>query len=223
MPEAGRREVLVSVFLPDPSTLLAYTVACIVLFVTPGPDMSLFLSQTIAGGRRAGLAAMAGASVGCCLHSLVAALGLSALIAASTTSFTVLKVVGALYLLWLAVQAIRQGSALALEGGRPAPSLGRTFMLGLGINLTNPKIVLFFVTFLPQFVSASDPHATGKLLMLGLYFVLVSLPLAIAMILLAERFIAALTRRRWLMRALDYSFAAIFALFAIRIAALPTR
>ena len=212
-----------SAYLPEAATLLAYTAACVVLFATPGPDMSLFLSQTIAGGRRAGLAAMAGAMVGCCLHSLVAALGVSALIAASATAFTVLKVVGALYLLWLAIDAIRHGSALALAGRRPAPSLWRTFLLGLGINLTNPKVVLFFVTFLPQFVSASDPHASGKLLVLGFYFVLVSLPLAIAMVLLAERFVAALTRRPGVVRALDYSFAAVFALFAIRIAILPSR
>lgn len=210
-------------YLPDSSTFLAYTLACLILFATPGPDMSLFLSQTIAGGRRAGLAAMAGAMVGSCVHSVVAALGLSALIAASETAFTALKMIGAIYLLWLAYQAVRHGSALALEGSRPAPSLWRTFMLGLGINLTNPKVVLFFVTFLPQFVSAGDPHAPGKLLVLGLYFVLVSLPLAILMVLLAERFIAALTRRRWVARSLDYAFAGIFALFAIRIAFLPTR
>ena len=212
-----------TVCLPDPSTLLAYTIACLVLFATPGPDMSLFLSQTIAGGRRAGLAAMAGAMAGCCLHSLVAALGLSALIAASATAFTVLKVVGALYLLWLAVDAVRRGSALALQGRRTPASLRRTFLLGLGINLTNPKVVLFFVTFLPQFVSAADPHAACKLLLLGLYFVLISLPLAILMVLLADRFVAALTRRRWLVRTLDYTFAGIFALFALRIAALPSR
>lgn len=212
-----------SAFLPDPATLFAYTIACIVLFATPGPDMSLFLSQTIAGGRRAGLAAMAGASVGCCVHSVIAALGLSALIAASATAFTVLKILGALYLLWLAVQAVRRGSALSVEAGRPAPSLRRAFLIGLGINLTNPKVVLFFVTFLPQFVSATDPHATGKLLLLGFYFVLVTLPLAALMMLLAERFIAVLKRRPGVMRVLDYAFASIFALFAIRIAAMPSR
>lgn len=210
-------------YLPDPTTFLAYTVACLILFATPGPDMSLFLSQTVAGGRRSGLAAMAGATVGSCVHSIVAALGLSAVIAASTTAFTILKVVGAMYLLYLAVQAIRQGSALTLQSGRPPPSLWRTFVLGLGINLTNPKVVLFFVTFLPQFVSASDPHASGKMLVLGLYFVVVSVPLAIVMVLLAERFIAVVTRRRWVMRALDYSFAAIFAFFAVRIAFMPSR
>lgn len=210
-------------YLPDSATLLAYTGACIVLFVTPGPDMSLFLSQTITGGRRAGLAAMAGAMAGCCIHSVVAAIGLSALIKASATAFTILKVVGAVYLLWLAVQAIRHGSSLTLQKGGPAPSTFRTFLLGLGINLTNPKVVLFFVTFLPQFISASDPHASGKLLLLGLYFVAITLLPAIGMVLLAERFISALTRRPRVMRVMDYTFASVFAFFALRIAALPGR
>ncbi|HSP24412.1 MAG TPA: LysE family transporter, partial [Saliniramus sp.] len=85
-------------FLPDATTLLLFSGACFVLFVTPGPDMSLFLAKTISGGRRAGLAAMAGAMTGCCVHTLLAAIGLSALLAASTTAFTILKSVGAFYL-----------------------------------------------------------------------------------------------------------------------------
>ncbi|TDR93084.1 LysE family translocator [Enterovirga rhinocerotis] len=210
--------------LPDSGTLLAYSIACLVLFATPGPDMSLFLSRTMTGGRAAGLAAMAGAMVGCCVHTVVAALGLSALIAASTTAFTILKVVGALYLLWLAIDAIRRGSALSLDAGaRAAPSLWRTFLVGIGINLTNPKVVLFFVTFLPQFVDPHDPHAPAKLFVLGLYFVVLSTPLAALMVLLADRFIAVLTRRRWVSRTLDYAFAGIFAVFAIRIALIPSR
>jgi threonine/homoserine/homoserine lactone efflux protein len=204
--------------LPDPAVLIAYSLACFVLFVTPGPDMSLALAKTVSGGRRAGLAAMLGALAGCCVHTGLAALGLSALLAASATAFTLLKVVGALYLLWLAVDAVRHGSALSLKPGRPRPApLGRTFWLGVGINLTNPKIVLFFVTFLPQFVDAGDPHASGKLVFLGLYFVAFSIPLAVALIFGAERLIALLKRRPRLLRAVDYGFAALFGAFAIRI------
>ena len=90
-------------FLPDAATLAAYSLACLVLFVTPGPDMSLTLAKTIAGGRAAGLAAMFGAATGCVVHSLLAALGVSALVAASPSAFLALKVAGAVYLLWLAV------------------------------------------------------------------------------------------------------------------------
>ncbi len=85
-------------FVPDSATLIAYSAACFVLFVTPGPDMSLFLAKTIAGGRRAGIASMTGASAGSIVHALLAAFGISALIAASPVAFLALKVVGAAYL-----------------------------------------------------------------------------------------------------------------------------
>jgi arginine exporter protein ArgO len=92
-------------FIPDPATLLTYSVACFILFITPGPDMSLFLAKTVQGGRRAGIASLSGAALGCLVHSLAAAFGVSALIAASAVAFNVLKVVGALYLLWMAYSA----------------------------------------------------------------------------------------------------------------------
>jgi threonine/homoserine/homoserine lactone efflux protein len=212
-------------YLPDTGTLLAYSLACFVLFITPGPDMSLFLAKTMTGGRRAGLASMLGAMAGCCVHTLLAALGVSALLAASATAFTVLKIVGALYLLWLAVDAVRHGSALNLksEGGiRDVPVL-RTFLMGLGINLTNPKIVLFFVTFLPQFIDAGDPHASEKLVFLGLYFVAFTSPLAAVMIMGAERVLALLRSRPRIMRAIDYSFAGLFGVFALKILSASAR
>jgi threonine/homoserine/homoserine lactone efflux protein len=211
-------------FLPDPSTLLTYSLACAVLFITPGPDMSLFLAKTMAGGRRAGMASMLGAMTGCCVHTLLAALGLSALLAASVTAFTILKIVGALYLLWLAFDAVRNGSALNVKNdAKREVSFWKTFMLGVGINLTNPKVVLFFVTFLPQFVDAADPNAPDKLLFLGLYFVALTTPMGAAMILGADRVIALLRNRPKLMRGIDYTFAGLFSAFALRILATSAR
>ena len=186
--------------------------------------MSLFLAKTMAGGRKAGIASMLGAMVGCGVHTLLAALGVSALLAASATAFTVLKIVGALYLLWLALEAVRHGSALNLKNESEAGfSLWRTFLVGIGINLTNPKIVLFFVTFLPQFVQAGDPHASNKLVFLGLYFVAFTSPLAALMILGADRVIALLRDRPKVMRALDYSVAGLFSAFAVKILAASAR
>lgn len=205
-------------FLPDTPTLLAYSLACFILFITPGPDMSFFLAKTVQGGRRAGIAAMTGACTGNLVHSLAAAFGLSALIAASTTAFTAVKVIGALYLLWMAYDAIRHGSALSLSDTDVAPpSLRKTFTMGVGINLTNPKVVLFFLTFLPQFVVAGDPNAAGKLLFLGVYSVIFTTPFAIALILVAERFIDMLKRNPKLMRGVDYLFAGVFGFFAVQV------
>ncbi|WP_267213050.1 LysE family translocator [Chelatococcus asaccharovorans] len=204
-------------FLPSTTIILTYTLACVVLFVTPGPDMSLMLTKTLSGGRRQGFAVLVGTTAGCCVQTMLAALGVSALLAASVTAFTILKIVGALYLMWLAIEAIRHGSALGVDAKpvRPMP-LWRMALVGLGINLTNPKVVLFFVTFLPQFVEASDPHASAKLWFLGLYFVVVSTPLSIALVLAAERVVGALKRRPRVMRAIDYGFASLFGAFALK-------
>jgi threonine/homoserine/homoserine lactone efflux protein len=211
-------------FVPDASVLFAYSLAAFVLFITPGPDMSLFLAKTVAGGRRAGIAAMTGASLGNVVHSVLAAFGLSALIAASPTLFLALKVVGAIYLLWLAIDAVRNGSSLNVRAEQPKPvALWPTLALGLTVNLTNPKVVLFYLTFLPQFVDPHDPHAAGTLLFLGIYFVVLAYPLAVLLIVGAERVVAGLKSRPRLLRAIDWLFAGVFSAFAVRILATQAR
>lgn len=205
-------------FIPDASVLAAFTLAVAVLIITPGPDMTLFLGKTLAQGRAAGMAAMLGASSGLVVHTLFAAFGLSALLAASETAFTAVKLAGALYLLWLAVDAIRNGSALTLEReGQARQPLTRVWLMGVGINLLNPKIVLFFVTFLPQFVSASDPDAGAKLMFLGFYVIAFAVPSCAAMILLADRISALVRRSPRITRAIDWLFASVFAAFAVTI------
>jgi len=206
-------------FIPDLPTLLAFMLAAFVLTITPGPDMTLFLGRTLSEGRAAGLAAMLGAASGIVVHTSLAAFGISALIAASPQAFLALKIVGAGYLVYLAVQAIRGGSTFKLDGkaaGR-SHSLLSNWLTGLGINLLNPKIVLFFVTFLPQFVSARDADVTGKLFFLGMFFIALAVPMSVAMILAADRFAAALKRRPKVMRAIDWLFASVFSAFAVRI------
>jgi threonine/homoserine/homoserine lactone efflux protein len=204
--------------LPDAQVLLAFTLAAFVLIVTPGPDMALFLGQTLTAGRARGLAAMLGVTTGTVLHSLIAAFGLSALLAASEVAFTALKIAGVAYLIWLAIGALRHGSALSLrrEAGAKRP-LRQVYLLGLGCNLLNPKIIMFFVTFLPQFVSASDPHAGAKLLFLGLYFTALALPLCATLILAAERVTGIVRRSPRLTRAIDWMFACLMGMFAVRL------
>ena len=205
-------------FIPSASVVAAFSIAAAVLALTPGPDMTLFVSRALTQGRAAGFAAMTGAYCGILVHTGLAAFGLSALLAASPKAFLAVKVAGALYLVWLAVQALRHGSALTLERlDKPRQALLQTWLTGIGINLLNPKIVLFFVTFLPQFVSAGDPDAAGKLAFLGLYFMVVSLPITSAMVFTADKFSALLRRSRRVTRTLDYLFASIFGTFAAKI------
>lgn len=205
-------------FVPDLPVILAYTAAAIVLIVTPGPDMTLFLGQTLNGGRLRGFVSMAGVTAGIVVHTLLATFGLSALLAASATAFGVLKFVGSGYLLWLAWQALRRGSALTLESQVCAPqSLGKVFLMGLGVNLLNPKVVMFYLTFLPQFVASGDPNAAGKMVFLGLYSIALGVPIGVVLILAAERFIGALRRSPRVMRAIDYVFAGLMGAFAVRL------
>jgi threonine/homoserine/homoserine lactone efflux protein len=204
------------------SLAAAYVLACFILAATPGADMALFLSRTLAGGRAQGFAAQAGASVGLVVHTFAAALGLSALLAASAEAYEAVKIAGALYLLWLAFRAIRHGSEL--KAGAPARGgLRGAFMNGLLINLTNPKIVLFFVTFLPQFISASDPHASAKLFALGLGFIAITTAVNAIVILVAGRFVAAAKRNPRALRVFDYGFALLMSAFAGRLIWSETR
>lgn len=205
-------------FIPEPSVLVQFSLATIVLALTPGPDMTLFVGRALSHGRAAGFAAMAGAMSGIIVHTMLVSLGLSALIIAAPQAFMALKIVGALYLLWLAYQALHNGSTFnpPVSAGKPM-SLAHHWVTGIAINLVNPKIILFFMTFLPQFVSATDPDAPGKFMFLGVLFMLVSLPIVAPLIWVADRFAAFLKQRPRAMRAIDYSFAGIFSAFAVKV------
>jgi len=205
-------------FVPSLPVILAFTVAGLILFLTPGPDMSLWLARTLAGGRRAGLAAAMGTNLGCVVHATLAALGISVLIQASPVAFLAMKVVGACYLLWLAWQTLRKGTVLAVQadGQGPRPIWG-DFLTGVAVNLSNPKVVIFFITFLPGFVTAADPYAGSKLMFLGLYFVAINIVLSALLVLFADRFVAGLRARPAILRVIDYCFAGVFAIFAVTI------
>jgi threonine/homoserine/homoserine lactone efflux protein len=204
-------------FVPSPPVLAAFVAASVVLGITPGPDMTFYLSKTVAQSRPAGFAALAGAAAGLLVHSLLAAAGLSVLLAASVTAFTLLKIAGAVFLAWLAVDAIRHGSSLALTPGGRRQRLPAIFVKGVLINLLNPKIIIFFVTFLPQFVSAGDPHVARKLLFLGVTFIVANLPVCSGLILAAGSIAHVLKRSPRLMRLVDWLFAGVLGAFAARL------
>lgn len=205
-------------FIPDWPVLVQFAIATFILSITPGPDMTLFVGRALSEGRAAGFACLAGASSGIVIHTTMVAIGLSALIIASPSAFIVLKVVGAGYLVFLAIQAIRKGSAFSPEkSSGKKHTIFQNWATGLGINLLNPKIILFNMTFLPQFVSAHDPHAPGKLFFLGLSFIPLSLPIVVPMILAADRFAGLLKKNPTVTRWVDYVFASVFSVFAIKI------
>ncbi|MBW3096747.1 LysE family translocator [Pseudohoeflea coraliihabitans] len=211
-------------FVPALPTLLAFSVAALILAITPGPDMTLLISRSLSNGRVAAFACAAGASTGIAIHTLLVALGISALVVASPAAFLGLKIFGAGYLAWLAWQAVRHGSTLSLKtAGKADRSLFSNWAQGLGVNLLNPKIILFFMTFLPQFVAASDPHLTGKLIFLGFLFVVLSAPILVGIAVGAHGLAGWLRRKPGVMRIIDWLFAGVFSLFALRILMVQTR
>jgi len=202
-------------FIPDIPVLLAFALASVIIALTPGPDMALQLSRTVNYGRAHGMLCMAGAMSGIVVHTTLVALGISVLIVAAPTLFWVLKIVGAIYLLYLAYQAIVHGGGLKIAAkAKRLPTLKESYLTGVGINLLNPKVVLFFVTFLPQFVERGDANAPGKLFFLGAEFIVVSIPFGILTVILAEQVARVLTHSKWVQRALNWSFAGVFTTFA---------
>jgi threonine/homoserine/homoserine lactone efflux protein len=153
------------------SQTLAFLAAAVVLTATPGPDNLMVLSMGMSRGRRAGIAFGLGCALGCLSHTLLAVVGVSALVAASPLAFTALKWAGGAYLLWMGVQAWRHAGAVRVGGDSMAEApLRQLFVKGLVANAINPKVVLFFLSFLPQFVIASQGQVEWQLGLLGLLF-----------------------------------------------------
>jgi threonine/homoserine/homoserine lactone efflux protein len=150
--------------------LLLFVVTSLVVIVTPGQDMILVMSRSIAQGSAAGIATAAGVSTGLLGHTLLAGFGLGSILLASETLFVVLKLVGAAYLVYLGVRLLlTKPTALELAGVGAAP-LRRLWVQGALSNLSNPKIAIFYFAFLPQFVAPDTAHPTALLLMLGAAF-----------------------------------------------------
>jgi threonine/homoserine/homoserine lactone efflux protein len=150
--------------------LLTFAVTVLVMIMIPGPDAALIMRSSLAHGRLAGLLTMLGGVLGLTVHAAAAAIGLSALLAASPAAFTVVKVLGVGYLLWLGLQSLRGGPAAEREPlteGEGASPL-RHVRRGLLSNLLNPKVLLLFVTFLPQFLPAHGDTLGRALLLSGI-------------------------------------------------------
>ena len=150
-------------------SLLAFTVAAIILAITPGPGIAYVVARTVAGGRSEGLASCLGTGVGGMLHVLAAALGLSLIVAQSALAFNLVKYVGAAYLIYLGIRLLlRKDDALAIDAKTQVASQGarRAFFEGIFVEALNVKTALFFLAFLPQFVAPGEPLAP-QLVLLG--------------------------------------------------------
>lgn len=154
-----------------PEQFLGFLLAAILLTASPGPDNLMVLGLGMSKGRKQGMVFGLGCALGCLSHTLLAVLGVSALIAASPVAFTALRVGGGLYLVWLGYNALRsQGGSKTSDGNAAPQSLRSLFTKGLVANAINPKVVLFFLSLLPQFVIPANGNVPGQMLALGVTF-----------------------------------------------------
>ena len=203
--------------------LALFVVTGLVLNATPGVDMLFTLSRTLQHGWRAGIAASLGIVSGCVVHTMAAAAGLAALLAASALAFTAIKWLGAAYLLWLAWDMLRaaafRGADEAIASAHPmlrAEPLGRIYWQGFLTNVMNPKVALFFFLLLPQFIATSAPNKPLAFLFLAAVFIVNGTLFLFALVALAQtvrRFGANRTARR----VLNAIGGALFAALAVRL------
>ncbi|NEX63838.1 LysE family translocator [Noviherbaspirillum galbum] len=197
-----------------------FVAAVLLLNATPGPDTAYIVGRSLAQGRSAGLVSALGISVGCFVHALASALGLSALLAASATAFTLIKLAGGAYLIYMGIRMLLAKPAnAAAEPVREARSLKTIFLQALLTNVLNPKVILFFLAFIPQFVSADAGHKTVAFLVLGVAFAVISLVwnsgTAFLAGTLARRAVHSPHARQWLERAVGGAFVALGARLAL--------
>lgn len=189
----------------------AFVAACVLMNLTPGADTLYILTKSVAQGRRAGLWSALGICAGCLVHTTLAALGLSLILASSAWAFLAVKIAGGVYLLWLGVTALfGKRRAFAVDGRPVRPeSRRRLFLQGLATNVLNPKVALFFLAFLPPFV---NPASGGPLsfLLLGLTFFTTGTIYCLVLVAVSSGFTAFLRRRAGAAHALNRGAGAVF-------------
>lgn len=194
--------------IPDTGTLAVFAAASLALAVVPGPAVLYIVAQSVQGGRQAGVVSAFGVSTGGMFHVLAAVVGLSAVLAASAEAFTVVKLLGAAYLVYLGIRTLRSRDD-RIAGQDAQPTLSSTYRRGVIVNILNPKTALFFLAFLPQFVDP-DGSTRGQLAVLGLLFVAIALATDLLWALVAGTAGAVLRRSRTFLRVQRYVSGTIF-------------
>lgn len=161
--------------MPSPDAFAAFAAASIALLVVPGPSVLYIVTRSAHQGRAAGLVSVLGIHTGSVVHVAAAAWGVSAILASSVVTFSVVKYAGAAYLVWLGVRALRRRDDVPVDGVVPTRSLRRIYAQGVVVNVLNPKTALFFLAFLPQFVDVSRGSVTSQIVTLGIVFLALGL------------------------------------------------
>ena len=202
--------------LPAWPVFLGFVVAGLALNIVPGADMTFIIASAARGGRRDGIVAALGIGTGTLVHICLAALGLSAILASSQTAFDLVKYVGAAYLLWIAFSLVHGGPAP--EAAAPRVPSGRLLRAAMLVNILNPKVALFFLAFLPQFVDPAARVPALQILSLGLWFDVAGTLVNIIIALAAAGAAGRLRDVAWLGRAARWFAATMMGALAVQLA-----
>ncbi len=199
---------------------LVFVLASIILCIVPGPDMIFLLSCTLARGRKAGILAAMGINAGAYVHLVGAVLGLSALLATSAYAFTILKWAGALYLIYIGIQTLRsKTSAVTIEAGSLTQKSGRQiFWQGFLSDVLNPKVAIFFLAFLPQFVSSESEHQTRDIFFLGITVNVIAILINIVLVYMAALLTNRLRASEKISNWLNKIMGSVFILLGLKLA-----
>ena len=172
--------------MPDLAHFLTFAAATLILNLTPGPDMMYIIARSLGQGRRAGLVSALGITGGCLFHAFAATVGIAALLRSWPIAFQMVRYAGAIYLVYLGIRLlVRRRREDELEATTPSAPLGKIFRQGVITNVLNPKVALFFLAFLPQFVVPTRRSTTLQLVALSLYFIFSTTALNLAVALLS--------------------------------------
>ncbi|WP_353193564.1 LysE family translocator [Pandoraea pnomenusa] len=204
--------------MPTFATLATFVVVVLGLFLIPGPAVLLTITRTVQGGRRAGVMTGMGIALGDLVHTLCAAVGLSAVLMTSALAFDVVKYVGAAYLIYLGIKALRERPSDPQLPSAPKVSPGRAFVQAVATEVLNPKTALFFLAFMPQFVHASEGNVFAQFLVLGMVFVAMSAMYTAAIALSVRPLGKFVKRFTWLLRWQGKIIGTIFIGLGLRVA-----
>ncbi len=204
-------------FAYDITHWATFLAAALALNLSPGPDIAFILGKTAEGGRRAGFAAMFGIWTGALGHVVMAAVGLSAILAGSAAAFTAVKWVGAAYLVWLGIKALRSGGGSFVGAPGGATPAWVTFRQGALVNLLNPKVAVFFLAFLPQFVVPGAGPVPLQLMLHGVLIIAVAALIEPPLVIAGARLIAGLRGSRRFGLWLDRTLGALFVTLGVKL------
>jgi len=199
---------------------LLFVFASIILCIVPGPDMIFLLSRTLAQGKKAGIAAAIGINVGAYLHLFAAVLGISAILASSAYAFTIIKWLGAAYLVYIGIKILlsKQGSVIIDERDIKKQNLRKIFWQGFLSDALNPKVAIFFLAFLPQFVSPASENRTWQILFLGITVNVIAILINLVLVYFSSTLTSRLRESTAISKWLNKIMGSIFILLGLKLA-----